>query len=253
MWASLDICEGKKCSCNAFGELVEGTEQQKCLNVNLKKKKKKIRGTRHPSTLPTTHLSVMYVLYSGQIRDWRIQASFREGGVEGWDCLLMGSPSPSTFAVCFTPTSPATSAEGLCLYNSGYLHWVRKHTHEHSRTLIHLLHRLWKKLLIHFVHTPSLKLQEGFHQCNVFHIFVFWKQYYAVYYWKCWQDLFSAPLQGRTGISAVLTCSADSCSCSTVYSCWNVLGRFTVCWGETQTWDDSNLRNLNFHQEPVAK
>lgn len=154
----------------------------------------------------------MYVLYSGQIRDWRIQASFREGGVEGWDCLLMGSPSPSPFAVCFTPTSPATSAEGLCLYNSGYLHWVRKHTHEHSRTLIHLLHRLWKKLLIHFVHTPSLKQQEGFHQCNMFHIFVFWKQYYAVYYWKCWQDLFSAPLQGRTGISAVLTCSADSCS-----------------------------------------
>lgn len=113
----------------------------------------------------------MYVLYSGQIRDWRIQASFREGGVEGWDCLLMGSPSPSTFAVCFTPTSPATSAEGLCLYNSGYLHWVRKHTHTHSRTLIHLLHRLWKKLLTHFVHTPSLKLQEGFHQCNMFHIF----------------------------------------------------------------------------------
>lgn len=141
----------------------------------------------------------MYVLYSGQIRDWRIQASFREGGVEGWDCLLMGSPSPSPFAVCFTPTSPATSAEGLCLYNSGYLHWVRKHTHEHSRTLIHLLHRLWKKLLIHFVHTPSLKQQEGFHQCNMFHIFVFWKQYYAVYYWKCWQDLFSAPLQGAQG------------------------------------------------------
>lgn len=49
----MDICEGKKCSCNAFGELVEGTEQQKCLNVNLKKKKKK--NQRDPSPQHFTH------------------------------------------------------------------------------------------------------------------------------------------------------------------------------------------------------
>lgn len=34
----------------------------------------------------------------------------------------------------------------------------------------------------------------------------------------------------------------------TVYSCLNVLGRFTVCWGEIQTWGDSHfkLKKLEF-------
>lgn len=44
---------------------------------------------------------------------------------------LRGPPRPSSIG-CFTLSSTATTAEGLCLYNSGYLHWVRNppsHTH----------------------------------------------------------------------------------------------------------------------------
>lgn len=71
-----DISEGKRLCMFCFEELVEGTEQKSVEMFNLRKK---IRGTRHPSTLPTMHLSVKYVP-CGRIRDWRIQASFKRRG-----------------------------------------------------------------------------------------------------------------------------------------------------------------------------
>lgn len=50
--------------------------------------------------------------------------------------LASGGPLPP-YIGCFTLISPATTAEGLCCYNSGYLHWVRNTvSHTHSHTLI---------------------------------------------------------------------------------------------------------------------
>lgn len=190
----------------------------------------------------------MYVLCSGQIRDWRIQASFGEGGGEGWDCPTVGSPSPSP--VCFTPSSPATSAEGLCLYNSGYLHWVRKHTHTRasSSILIHLQRRLWKKLVTpHFTHLPSLKLQEGFHQCNMFYIFVLETLLRCLLLKMLAGFIFSAASGAHRDLR-FRRAQRIHAAALTVYSCLNVLGRFTVCWGEIQTWGDSHfkLKKLEF-------
>lgn len=74
------------------------------------------------------HPSVMYVFYSGTVDGSGTKHATGLGGGGGF------SPSFG----CFTLTSPAITAEGLCLYNSGYLHWVRKlisYTHMHHLTV----------------------------------------------------------------------------------------------------------------------
>lgn len=100
--------------------------------------------------------------------------------------LASGDPFPSIG--CFTLSSPAITAEGLCLYNSGYLHWVRKlvsHTH-HFNCSIHLRSsyphcgRNITVLVIEdgcshtditlFIFESSLKLREGCLDSSVRHI-----------------------------------------------------------------------------------
>ncbi len=95
-----------------------------------------------------------------------------------------GGPLPP-YIGCFTLSSPATAAEGLCLYNSGYLHWVRKpisHTHHLTISFISDLriptlweerysYRHWGQLQPHWpIRTSSFKLQHGCLEASVQHI-----------------------------------------------------------------------------------
>lgn len=48
-----------------------------------------------------------------------------------------GAPSQRSNG-CFTLSSHALMAEGLCLFNSGYLNWVRKPTHTHIHQIFTL-------------------------------------------------------------------------------------------------------------------
>ena len=148
------------------------------------------------------HPSVMYVLYSGRIRDWRCH----------WP---PGVPSP--YIGCFTLSSPATTAEGLCLYNSGYLHWVRKlmsHTHTWSNHVIHLrtsyLHTLpllsWGRVAATLTLPYSslsllFKLRDGCSEASVQHIdhYVLQKHYCAVYYWNAGRFYFQRCFTGIRG------------------------------------------------------
>lgn len=71
---------------------------------------------------------------------------------------LLGVP-PSLHNGCFTLSSPATVAEGLCLHNSGYLHWARKpisltHTRHLIVSFISGFH-LWTLWLKHIIGTLS--------------------------------------------------------------------------------------------------
>lgn len=131
-------------------------------------------------------------------------------------------PPPSTG--CFTLISPAASAEGLCLYNSGYLHWVRKPTsHEHhlTRSFISNVH-CGRNATVHFCSyapKPPFQLQEG--SLSVQHVdrdevhvdctvWLFGKKKNTTALFtteKCWQVLFKALLRRRTGIHT--TSSAD--------------------------------------------
>lgn len=125
----------------------------------------------------------------------------------------MGSPSPSP--VCFTPSSPATSAEGLCLYNSGYLHWVRKHTHT--------------SIVQHSHSSPTPTVEET--RNSSFHSFAFFEatgrlssvQHVLHFCFGNTTTLFTTENAGRFYFqrrfrgaqgSEIQTCSADSCSCS---------------------------------------
>lgn len=89
--------------------------------------------------------------------------------------MASGGPHP------FTLSSPATTAEGLCLYNSGYLHWVRKpisHTHHLTVSFISDLHipTLWDKHYCHWEQPHqhilkfSFKQQDGCLEPSVQHI-----------------------------------------------------------------------------------
>lgn len=158
----------------------------------------------------------------------------------------LGGPLPPSTG-CFTLSSPATMAEGLCLYNSGYLHWVRKynkHTHTHTHASFNLiihLRRFISSTVGQTVELLSMGTVAGMLSYLLKPFFLFIKlqdglsigatHYWSLHVWylivrllvletllrclllKCWQVFFffSALLQRRTGISAIhKTSSADS-------------------------------------------
>lgn len=120
-----------------FNKLVEGTESEKCWNVYIGK------NWRDPSPLHFTHHATLFHVLP--------QEGMDQGLKYHW---LLEVPS-SLHNGCFTLSSPATMAEGLCLHNSGYLHWARKpisltHSHHLIVSFISGFH-IWTLWLKHVI------------------------------------------------------------------------------------------------------
>lgn len=143
-----------------------------------------------------------------------------------WAKMASGGPHPASTG-CFTLSSPATMAEGLCLYNSGYLHWVRKpisHTHTHTHiSCNHIIHLRpsyphtvgetlcychWEQLQPHW-HILKFSIKRLFwtisatywslHGSYWLFIFTFCKHYCAVYYWNADRFYFQRCFRGVQG------------------------------------------------------
>lgn len=107
-----------------------------------------------------------------------------------WGPTRQGSSPLSPFTGCFTLSSPATAAEGLCQYKSGYLHWVRKKpiscTNEHRLNTLFIsdvpiaANTRWGHPVISL--SLLLSYMMGLHRCNIWVIArlfkLFWKHYW---------------------------------------------------------------------------
>ncbi len=217
----LDICEGTRVCLALKSWLKE--RNRKVLKRSFKEKPK---GPITPALYPQC---IRLSCTSPAVEQWTHQGLKMP--------LASGGPSPSIG--CFTLTSPAITAEGLCLFNSGYLHWVRKlisHTHTRFIKLFYscqIFISLWEKHHCYFTsHTDlsysswsclsSMRMAVWKHRCNI--LIIHWfvlnilETLLRCLLLKCWQVLFSELLQRRTGISATLKyqSSVDSLSCSRV-------------------------------------
>lgn len=85
------------------------------------------KNLRDPLPQHFTHNASLCRVHPLQWTDQELESPQASCG--GWHLSQdghQGSSPPSTSTGCFTLSSPATLAEGLCQYKSGYLHWVRK-------------------------------------------------------------------------------------------------------------------------------
>lgn len=176
---------------------------------------------------------------------------------------LRGSPPP-LYNGCFTLSSPATTAEGLCLYNSGYLHWVRKpisHTDTHTHTYhlvsfisdLHISTQAETLQLLSFgtLSYSSLSLLLSYkmavwkHHIDHHTVCVDCSFFFYVLgtllrclLLKCWQVfIFSAASEAISAIFKIMS-SVDSCSCFLLTSSgfrFTLQARFRMFFGLTMT------------------